>query len=112
VSKQERELWRQVSTLLKGRPGWGLEASSTPGAPSAWCYLPHAHTRLAVSVDAGVIVLYVEDLDKEVKLPDVVVFSSWLDTNESLFAGPHPPGSEALNASLLRNLEGLHGPTP
>lgn len=77
----------------------------------AWCYLPHAQTRLAVSVDSGVIDVYVEDLDREVRLPDVVVFASWLDANEPLFAGPHPPGSEELNATLRRKLEEWRGPT-
>ena len=111
MSRHDRDLWQQVSTQLKPRPGWTLEASSTPGAPMAWCFIPHVHTRLAVGVDSGTISVYLEDLDEELRFDDMAAFSTWLDANEQLFAGPNPPGSEELNATLRRKLDEWRGPT-
>jgi hypothetical protein len=110
MSSRERDLQQQLRQLLGSRPGWSLESSSTPGAPPAWCFAPHVHTRLVVAVDAGQVDVYLEDLDADLRLDDIVAFSTWLVDNEALFAGSHPPGAEELDATLRRKLEEWRGP--
>ncbi len=83
MSSTDDELWDRVSGLLSARPGWAIEASSTPGAPPAWCFGSGGEIDLSVSVEGGAIVVYVMASDAEVTFAGVEDLTRWLDTNET-----------------------------
>ncbi len=82
MSSNDDELWGRVSDALAVRPGWAIEASSTPGAPPAWCFGSGGEIDLCVSVDRGAITVYVMASDAEIRLADVPDVTAWLDANE------------------------------
>ena len=99
-----------IRDLLGSRPGWRLEPQATPGLPPQWCFGPGGRTRLAVGVGDGAVSLYLEDLDRDLRLPDVATLAGWLDANESRFAAPDAPGAEDLDLLVRRTLREWHRP--
>lgn len=79
------ELWKQVEDLLRGRPGWSLQAMSTPGAPRAWCFGSGGETEVSVTVDRGSISVYLLEPDVDVTLGSTSELVAWLTA--------HKPGS-------------------
>jgi hypothetical protein len=77
------ELVGQVERTLRGRPGWSLQPSSSPGAPSAWCLVTEGEIDLSVDVQNGAICIYVMDTDAEVRVATVGELTGWLEANES-----------------------------
>jgi hypothetical protein len=86
VSRGDSEVWAEVGHLLGSRQGWSLEAQSTPGSPSTWCFRSGGQAELSVSVVDGAVAVYLMDVDTEVTLADPAALVAWLDTNEVLFA--------------------------
>lgn len=87
------ELWEQVGGLLAARPGWSLQASSSPGAPPTWCLVDEGEIDLSVAVDRGAICLYVMSQDRDVRLADAAELIAWLDANEAASrSSPLDPG--------------------
>ena len=59
MRSEDDELWKQVGAVLGKRPGWSLQASSSPGAPPAWCLVDEGEIDLSVNVDGGAVSVYV-----------------------------------------------------
>ena len=97
TSPRDRELWDQIGHLFEGRPGWRLEAQSTPGAPRTWCFGSAGKSELSVSVDGGRISVYLIERDQDVALPDVDARDVWLEANEARFTGHRSVTSEFLD---------------
>lgn len=64
--------------LLGGRPGWRLEPMSTPGSPSAWCFVFDGKVEFSVTANSGSILLYVMATDQEIVFEDRDAFTTWL----------------------------------
>lgn len=97
MTTPDDELWDQVGVFLGARSGWSLQASSSPGAPPAWCRVFEGEIELSVNVDAGRIIVYLMDVDREVRLADIDELAAWLDAHEAAsLDGPLEPG-EALD---------------
>ena len=93
MRSEDDELWKQVGDILGTRPGWSLQASSSPGAPPAWCLVDEGEIDLSVSVDGGAVCVYVMSADREVRLDDTGALTAWLDANEAASRGdPLDPG--------------------
>lgn len=87
------EVWEQVGAVLSERPGWSLQASSSPGAPPAWCLVDEGEIDLSVNVDGGAICVYVMSVDREIRLAGCSELTAWLDANEAASRGdPLDPG--------------------
>ena len=61
---------KDFEELLGGRPGWRLEPRSTPGAGPLWCFVFNGKIEYSVTVDRGIIHLYVMDTDQEIVFAD------------------------------------------
>src|SRR3974377_2147451 len=93
VASRDKALWEKISRALKGRPGWGLQPSSTPGAPPAWCFGRGGENDLMVSVDDGRVYLYVMETDRDLHFDTVEDLQRWLDANEAaVLKGPLQAG--------------------
>ncbi len=86
MSRKEKALWNEVSHALSERPGWALEPAVTPGQAPSWCYGSGGVTELSVGVVDEKVFVYLVERDQELDLADVDTLTSWLDSNESLFA--------------------------
>lgn len=84
-SDHSDSLWHEVDDLFKGRPGWGVQAMSTPGAPPAWVLKTADEADLWVTVDAGLICVYLIASEQDVRLGTTEELVAWL--------GSHRPGS-------------------
>ena len=85
MASRDKVLRDGVESLLRGREHWSLQPSSSPGMPSQWCLLAGHEIELSVTVDQGVIVVYVMDRNVEIFLDDVAALAAWLDADEALF---------------------------
>jgi hypothetical protein len=93
MSSNDDELWDRLGEALGVRPGWAIEASSTPGAPPAWCFGSGGEIDLSASVETGAIVVYVMASDAEIEFAGVDELTTWLDANEVAALGdPVEPG--------------------
>jgi len=93
VRSDNDELWGQVGTVLGVRPGWSLQASSSPGAPPSWCLVDEGEIDLSVNVDGDAICIYVMSADREVRVAGTDEMTAWLDANEAASRGaPLDPG--------------------
>lgn len=71
----------EILDLLGGRPGWGLEPSSTPGIPPMWCFVFSGKIEFSVTADSGSIRLYVMETDQEIVFKDADGLMAWLRSN-------------------------------
>jgi hypothetical protein len=86
VEAGDGDLPKQVHELLRRRPGWSLQATSTPGAPPLWCYSESgAETDLSLAVDKRSISVYVTDTDQTTRFESTSELVAWLNA--------HKPGS-------------------
>ena len=81
------ELFDEVGLLLKSRPGWRYEPSTTPGAQPSWCLDPNGHITLGVTVIDGIHSVYITDEDREIDFDDREGLIRWIDQNAARFAG-------------------------
>ncbi|MGP8059559.1 MAG: hypothetical protein ACLP9C_07990 [Acidimicrobiales bacterium] len=96
------ELWAEVGGLLETRPGWSLQASSTPGAPPSWCFGSGGEVDLSVVVDAGSIWVYVMETDRDIRVAGTRELTAWLDEHEA--ASVNDPGQvvdDLLHAKIV-----------
>ena len=100
------DLRTQLSVLLGTRPGWTLEAQSTPGAPSEWCFGKGWETELSVGVGHDALTVFLRDQDAELTFPDLGVLTSWLDENEPLFANQESMPTESFDQLLRQRIAG------
>ncbi len=84
-------LWGEVSDLLGSRPGWSVQDSPTPGAGPNWSFAPHGKVHFSVYADGGVIYLYEEKTDQEVRFATVEDLRAGLDANPTTAARPDEP---------------------
>lgn len=92
-----------LAELIGGRPGWRLEPRSTPGATPVWCFVFAGKIEFSVTADAGSIVLYVMETDREIAFKDADELMAWLRSNRAVALqepASRPPGSK----SRLRKL--------
>jgi hypothetical protein len=81
MNKRAGPSTNELVDLLTGRPGWRLEARSTPGATPLWCFVFAGKIEFSVTVDSGSIRLYVMDTDQELVFPDEAGLTTWLREN-------------------------------
>jgi hypothetical protein len=76
--RADDDLREEIALLVRRRPGWSLQAVSTPGAPPVWCFGSAGTNELSVTARDGSIDVYIVDLDQNVTLgtPDQLV--AWL----------------------------------
>ena len=74
---------KDFEELLGGRPGWRLEPRSTPGAGPLWCFVFNGKIEYSVTVDRGIIHLYVMDTDQEIVFADADELMAWLRSNRA-----------------------------
>jgi hypothetical protein len=86
MASNEKQMWIELGHVLEHRPGWSFEAQTTPGSAPCWCYSSFGRNGISVGIDAGAILLYLIDIDKEIKLTDAEALAVWLDDNGLLFA--------------------------
>jgi hypothetical protein len=106
VTARENALWRQVGDLLRDRPSWNIEMSSSPGAPEAWAFAPGGDTELSVGVDRNLIVGFVFDLDEEFTFEDVGTLADWLDATEGYFLGRSSMTADVFTRQLWDRVDG------
>jgi hypothetical protein len=80
-ARVDNEIRKQVARLLRRRPGWGLQAMSTPGAPVVWCFGTENEIELSVTVEAESICVHLVDLDRNVMLANADELVTWLKAN-------------------------------
>ncbi len=72
------DMWKQVTQLLRGRPGWTVQATPTPGDDPVWCFGARGQVELAVRVDGGVIRLQVSETDQDLTFSTTADLVTWL----------------------------------
>ena len=87
MPSHDDEVWEQVGAVLSARPGWSLQASSSPGAPPSWCLVDGGEIDLSVNVNGGAICVYMMSVDREIRLDDTAELTAWLDANEAASRG-------------------------
>lgn len=75
------DLWKQTAQLLRRRPGWTIEAVSTPGMPTYWCFARGSKAQLLVEVESGSINVQLVDADQPVTLNKVSDLVAWLQAH-------------------------------
>jgi hypothetical protein len=100
VDSRGTELWHQVSARLEAREGWSLQSSPTPGVPPTWGLVSDGEIELSVSVEEGLIAVYLVDREVAITVPDVDGLTGWLDANEALFLQRHAMASELFDELL------------
>jgi hypothetical protein len=78
-----KDLRKDVTDLVRGRPGWRLEPRTTPGASPVWCYIVGGEIEFSVAVEDGIVRLYVMDTDQEVVLADADQLVTWLRAHKA-----------------------------
>jgi hypothetical protein len=85
VRTDNNDLAKQVAHLLRRRPGWKVQAMSTPGAPLIWSFGSGRGRDVSVKADKASIGVSVEGTDREVVLRSTSELVAWLQS--------HRPGS-------------------
>jgi hypothetical protein len=83
LASHDDELSEAVAQLLRSRPGWSLQPSSTPGAPPAWCFASGGEIHLSVAVDRGAIDVYRMEDDRDLRFATIDDLTDWLEANEA-----------------------------
>lgn len=105
MASRDTELNREVGERLRGREHWSRQPSSSPGMPAQWCLLAGPEIELAVTVDHGVVVVYVMDRNAEIYLEDGPALTEWLDANEGLFLGRPSMAAELFDDLLTGHVD-------
>lgn len=105
-------LARDVDGILRRRPHWSLQPSSSPGMPAQWCLLSGSEIELSVTVDGRGAVVYVMDRDTEVYFDDAANLAAWLDANEGLFLERSSMADELFVELFERRSDGWGGRRP
>jgi hypothetical protein len=71
VGSSDERLWDEVSGMLQPRPGWTVQDSPTPGGNPNWSFAPHGKVLFSVYADGGILYLYEEKTDSEVRFDSV-----------------------------------------
>ena len=100
MATRDKDLRKQLDTLLRARPHWALEPQSSPGAPATWCFRPSGEPGLSVTVDGGAFWIYLIDRDQDRSVPDLATLTSWLDQHEPLFVGRRGLSAEDFQRGL------------
>ena len=59
-----------VDELFRHRPGWGLQAMSTPGLAPQWSFGTGGQAELSIATDGDAIRVYVVEEDRDVALEE------------------------------------------
>ncbi len=99
-----RQARKQITELLHGRPGWRLEASTTPGAAPLWCFVVDGVIEFSVTLEDGAIRLYVMDTDDEIAFADSHALTAWLTEHraDALADPPARPDAKTRTQSPFR----------
>ena len=73
----------ELIDLFGGRPGWRLEARSTPGATPLWCFVVAGKIEFSVTRDQDAIHLYIMETDREIVFKDADELTAWLRSNRA-----------------------------
>ena len=71
-----------MDELLRHRPGWRLQAMSTPGLPPQWCFGSGGQADLSIAIDGDSISVYVVEQDRDVALGSTEELAAWLKANK------------------------------
>lgn len=81
MGASDDELWRQTAQLLRRRPNWVVQAVSTPGLPTHWCFGRGSSAEVSVRVEGGSINVYLGEEGHPVPLGGVDELVAWLNAN-------------------------------
>lgn len=82
VRSNKDRLRTEVDELLRHRPGWRLQAMSTPGLPPQWCFGSGGQADLSIAIDGDSISVYVVEQDRDVALGGPEGLVAWLKANK------------------------------
>ncbi len=77
----DTDLRRSIDRLLRRRPGWSFQATSTPGSPLVWCFASGGAITLSVTVDGNVICVHLFAMDQDTELRSTEELVEWLTTH-------------------------------
>ena len=72
---------KPIARLLRRRPGWTFQATSTPGAPLVWCFGSGGAVELSVTVDGHAICVHVSATNQDIELGNADELVQWLRTH-------------------------------
>lgn len=78
MARRVDSLRQDLVDLVEGRPGWRLEARSTPGASPLWCYVSGGEVEFSATAEKGAIRLYVMATDQELVFRNGDELADWL----------------------------------
>jgi hypothetical protein len=78
VRSGRNDLWKQVTQLLRGRPGWTVQATPSPGDDPVWCFGPKGQVGLAVRVDGDVIRLQGPETGQDIAFSSLDELVAWM----------------------------------
>jgi hypothetical protein len=72
---------KEIARLLRRRPGWRFQATSTPGAPLVWCFGSGGAVELSVTVEGQAIHIHLSATDQDIEVGDTDELAQWLKTH-------------------------------
>jgi hypothetical protein len=94
--------------VLRPREGWYFVVDEDAGewsSPLAWCFGLAGECRLAVTIRAPFIQLYVHDRDEEIPFDTPEELIGWLNENEHQWEGLSPLGQQLMDHLLPGQVE-------
>jgi hypothetical protein len=103
MGKRANQMRTEMADLLQGRPGWRLEARTTPGATPLWCFVDAGQVEFSVTAESGTIRLYVMATDREIAFTGVEELTAWLRTHrpDAMREVPQRPDGERPRRKLF-----------
>jgi hypothetical protein len=68
--------------------------------PPTWGFVSDGEIELSVSIEKGLVAVYLVDKEVVITFPDVDGLTVWLDANEALFLQRHAMASELFDELL------------
>jgi hypothetical protein len=85
-------LWKQVDLVLQRRPGWNFHATSSPGAPSVWCFGSERDPELIVEIGDQLIRIEDRGSNATVEVENADALGAWLHTHRPSALQPQKGG--------------------
>ena len=104
MGRRERQARKEISELLGSRRGWRLEPRTTPGAAPLWCFVDDGEIEYSVTVEDGVVRLYVMQTDQDLVFQSSEELTAWLSEHraDALEGRPVGPDAKTRMQSLFR----------
>jgi hypothetical protein len=104
MGRGARQARKELTELVRGRPGWRLEPRTTPGSTPLWCYVVDGEIEYSVTAERGDLRLYVMQTDEELVFGDAAGMSAWLREHriDALADRPVRPDAKTRVRRLIR----------